>query len=359
MVAKQTLLKGKQLDKKTVVTSTLPRVKKKEQTAVIVTETGMPAGKAQKRKIFSTIWFWLALVLVIGLIMVGVMTALATTWVKSVKLPSSSQSLPTPTITSLKVGRTTSYAGLDITVLDAKYAESFADDTVHAGTDAVRLSLHVANHTKTQINIVYYEVANLLVPHMKPLAPTNVRLSVGPAPGHSEDGWIDFSVAGKLSLDTLTLQLGSISLGEALVKIPFSGSFNSSSYTGRSVSQTLLINYNFSGHSLNYHLTGVDMLFAYQGVQCKAGQQFYVLNFQVDNPEGADISPGFGFDYVRLVLNGADRAPIDTSLPYTFKANARSVGGHVVFAAPAHLKQIRVGFLSQNGSGEQDTTINL
>ena len=356
------LLKGKHLDKKAFTVSALLHVKEKEHTQSKGTTSaivGTPTEKARKRNVFATIWFWLALVLVIGIIMVGVMTSLANAWVKSVKLPSATQSLPTPPISTLTVGRTAPYAGLDITVVKAAYATSFADDTVHAGPAVVRLFLQVANHTNMQINVVYYEVAHLLIPHVKPLAPTNVFLSVGPAPGHDENGWLDFSVPGKLSLETLTLQLGSISLGESLVKIPLAGPFNASIYAAHTTQQRLVIAYNFSGHTLNYSLTSVNVLFAYQGMQCKAGQQLYVLNFLVDNPESGDISPGFGFDYVRLVVNGTDRAPIDNSLPYTFKANAKRVGGHVVFAAPAHLKQLTIGFLSQNGNGEQDTTINV
>lgn len=365
MIAIQRLLKGKHVDIKAFIPTTLLHQKEKERSRgkgdmrLLPVVGGVTAGKAQKRSVFATAWFWLALVLVVGIIMVGVMTSLATAWVKTVKLPSTTQSLPTPTITSLTVGRSAPYAGLDFTVVKAAYAESFADDTIHAGPAVVRLSLHVANHTKTQINIVYYEVARLLIAHMQPIAPSNVHLSVGPAAGHSQDGWLDFSVPGKLSLQMLTLQLGSISLGESLVKIPFTGHFDASSYADHTFVQTLLINYNFSGHSLNYHLTSLNTLFAYQGTQCKAGQQFYVLNFLVDNPEGGDISPGFGFDYIRLVLNGVDRAPIDNSLPYTFKANANGIGGHVVFAAPAHLHQLTIGFLSQNGNGEQDNTINV
>jgi hypothetical protein len=103
----------------------------------------------------------------------------------------------------------------------------------------------------------------------------------------------------------------------------------------------------------------VDIRFAYQGNQAKAGQQFYILNFTVDNQQGIDVSPGLGFDYVRMVINGVNRPPIDNSLPYTFKANARSVGGHTVYAAPAGLKTLTIGFLSQNGNGQENFDVSL
>ena len=101
------------------------------------------------------------------------------------------------------------------------------------------------------------------------------------------------------------------------------------------------------------------MRLAFHGSQCSAGQRFYILDFSVDNPVGSDISPGYGFDYVRLVLNGNDRAPLENTLPYTFKANAKSVKGYVVFAAPIGLKTFTLGLLSQNGSPEQNTSVAL
>lgn len=319
----------------------------------------IPALKRSKKRERQLV-IWFGLMLIIGLVLVGVVSSMAGAWVKNVKLPISGQvAAPTPRITVLKVQRTAPYAGLDMTILSVQYADYFTDDTVHAGAGVVRLNLHVVNATRQQINVVYYEIARLLAPGLAPIAPTNVHLSVGPAPGSSENGWLDFSVVKKVTLTTLTLELGSTTLNEALVKLPFTGPFNTSIYTNHSSKQTLLIAYNFFGHILNYHLTSVEERFSYQGVQCKAGQQFYVFNFLVDNPEGNDTSPGYGFDYIRLVLNGTDRPPVNNSLPSIFKASSTNTGGHVVFAAPAGLKSLTVGFLSQNGNGEQDYAINL
>ena len=142
-----------------------------------------------------------------------------------------------------------------------------------------------------------------------------------------------------------------------MVKIPFTGAFNPAQYANHTLPQTTTIAYNFSGHRLTYHLTSIETRFAYQGVPCRAGQQFYVLNFKVDNVESGDISPGFGFDYIRLVSPGNERAPIDNSLPYTFKAGAKSVSGYVVFSAPKGMKELTL--LSQNGTGELDTNVNV
>lgn len=323
---------------------------------------GTPATTAQKKGTFPLLWLWLSVIMIVGAVIVGVVSVTAGTWINHIQLPTTQNIAappPPPAITTFTVGRTAPYAGMAMTIVNAQYASYFVDDTIRSGEAVVRLNMHIANPTKDQVNVLYYDSTRLLIPKLSSLPPTNVHLSVGPKPGASENGWIDFSVPKNTNLTTLSLQLGSPILNELLVTIPFQGSFDPTRYADRTSPQTMTIAYHYYGHTLNYQLSSVDIRSSYQGIQCKAGQQFYVFNFLVDNPEGADISPGFGFDYVRLVLSGNDRPPIDNTLPYTFKAGATKSGGHVTFAAPAGLKTLTLGFLSQNGNGEQDFTVNL
>ncbi len=341
------------MDKKKAITPSLPRLE-------AIPRTPVERAELQKRSNIPRLWLWTALVLTVGIIIVSVVSLNAANWIKNVQIPGVGvQNTTLSPVTTLKVQRTAPYAGLDMTVVNAQYATSFSDDEIRSGHAVVRLNMQIANHTTGQINIVYYDIARLLAPNINPLAPTNVHLSVGPEPGTSETGWIDFSVPRDVQLSGLTLQLGSTSLNEALVNFPFVGPFNSTRYADSVSSHMATISYTFFTHVLTYHLTSIEMRYAYQGSQCKAGQQFYILNFRVNNPEGADVSPGYGFDYMRLLLNGNSRPPIDNSLPYTFKAGAKGVSGRVVFSAPSGLKALTIGFLSQNGTGEQDTNVML
>ncbi len=341
------------MDQKKTTTSSLTR------TAPRVAVPKKPEEPKRWRR--STLLLWTAILLIIGIILVSVVSLNAANWLKTVQFPGISNPSPTPIpITTLKVQRTAQYAGLDMTVVNAQYALAFADDDIHQGQATVRLNMNVANHSSDSINVVYYDIARLLVPNGNPLSPTNVHLSVGPKPGVSENGWLDFSLSNKsVQLKTLTLQLGSTSLNESLVKIPFTDTFNPAQYATTTSPQTTTINYNFFGHSLVYHLSSIERRYSYQGVQCKVGQQFYVLNFKVDNPEGDDITPGYGFDYIRLVFPNNERAPLYNTLPQTFKAGARGVRGSVVYAVPSGVKKLTLGFLSQNGNGEQDTDVNV
>src|SRR5207248_10831663 len=111
---------------------------------------------------------------------------------------------------------------------------------------------------------------------------------------------------------------------------------------------------------LTYHLSSVDVRYSYHGNQAKAGQQYYVLNFSVSNPNGVKVSPGYGFDYVRIIFNGGSpHPPIDNTLPYGFNAGAKGVNGRVVFVGPAGLGSITIDFLVQYGSGGSEYTVSL
>ena len=108
------------------------------------------------------------------------------------------------------------------------------------------------------------------------------------------------------------------------------------------------------------HLVGVDVRYAYKGTQVKAGQQYYVLNFRVDNPNADKVSPGLGFDYMRVSFNGGPiHPPVDNTLPYGFDAGAKGVSGRVVFIGPAGLKSLTLDFLVQYGSGGSNYVVTL
>ncbi len=343
------------MDQRKVTTSSLPRINAVSRPELL------KKLDDQTRSPFSKLWLWAAILLVIGSIIISVVSLNAATLLKNVHIPGVGAQTPTVVpVTTLQVQRTALYDDMNITVVNVQYTQYFSDDDIHSGQATVRLNIQVANRTTSQVNIVYYDIARLIGVSGAALSPTNVHLSVGPKPGKQENGWLDFSLPSKnIHLNTLALQLGSTTLNETLVTIPFTGAFNPTQYASHTSPRTTIISYNFFGHTLTYHLTSIETRFAYGGMQCKAGQQFYVLNFKVDNAEGADISPGFGFDYIRLVLPNNERAPIDNSLPYTFKAGAKGVSGHVVFSAPKGLKGFTIGFLSQNGNGEQDTGVSL
>jgi hypothetical protein len=260
------------------------------------------------------------------------------------------------------VQRSADYAGLEFTIENAQYATSFADDAIHPSPAILRLNMHVANRTPDQVSIVYYAVARLLGPGGSKYNPTNITLSPAHQPGESDAGWIDFAVPAGLPLQKLQLQLGSTLLGESLVTIPFTGPFDGSRYKDRSVAENLAISYYFPYNNpqlLTYQLTSVDIRNSYRGSQVKAGQQYYVLNFRVTNPNANKVSPGFGYDYVRLIYNGGPtHPPVDNTLPYGFDA-LKTVSGRVAFVGPAGQRAVTVDFLTQYTRAGNDYHVPL
>jgi hypothetical protein len=304
-------------------------------------------------------WFSLTLVIIVGLVISGVIALIINYLLKNTHFSPDMTNTAVPAVTTLNVQRTSLYAGLEISVKDAQSASSFADDTIPSSTGVVRLNMQIVNHTNNQIGVLYYEIARLLVPRLQPLAPTNVHLSAQLSSGKSDTGWIDFSVPGNIQLDTLTLQLGSANLDETMVTIPLRGNFDPTHFFNKASPQSLNVSYDFNGNLLTYHLKRVDVLYAYQGHQAQVGQQFYVLNFLVDNHNSIDVAPGFGYDYIRLVVQGYSQPPTDSTLPATFKRGAHAVSGQVVFAASAKMKTLTVGFRSQFGGLQQNYAVNL
>ena len=306
----------------------------------------------------TRLWPGLIILLVTGIILLSVVSVVTWNWLRNVPITLDANSVH-PQISTFHVGRIAPYADLNLTVVNAQYATSFSDDLIRSAPAIVRLNMQVTNKTGTPIALVYYDIARLLVPKQQPIAPTNVQLASTVVAGATVKGWIDFPVMASTQLTNLKLQLGSMELNETLVVVPFTGAFHPEQYANHLSQQSLTISYDFKGYTLVYHLMSVDVRYSYNGVQASKGQQFYVLNWSVDNANGADVSPGYGFDYIRLIVNGADRPPSYNTLPYTFKAGSKAIGGRVVYSAPIGMQVLSIGFLIQLYSGQNTYQTNL
>lgn len=311
----------------------------------------LPALRTKQSAVF---WPWLGGLLLVGLVIVGVVTYATWNWLNAVQIGINANQ-PAATLATLNVQRSSLYAGLGITLVNVQYASSFSDDVVHAGPTTVRMNMRIHNPTSGAVAIAYYDVARLLVPHQHSIAPANLTLTGSVAAGVTRAGWLDFPAGAGLDLKSLKLQMGNASTHEQLVTIPMSGAFTATQFNTHTYHPALTVNYYFKGwqvpgYYLIYHLTGVEVQYAYNGVQVNAGQQFYVLSLSVDNPNGADVHPGWGNDYLRLLL-GSLRTPIDATLPGDFKPGARYMTGHVTFVAPAGLRALTIVFLRQAVAG--------
>lgn len=303
----------------------------------------LQALKSKQRAVF---WPWLGALLLVGLVIVLVVTFTASNWLTS--LQHSADNGPASPTTTVNVQRSAVYNELNVTLLNIQYATSFSDDLIHLGPATVRVNVHVNNPTKDPLGIAYYDVARLLLPKQQVLAPANLNLPALVQGGVTQNGWIDFPVAKNTPLNTLSLQIGNATLSETLVTIPVSGPYTAGQYNDHLYNMNVNINYFFrvyqqAGHWLNYHLKSVGTSYSHQGIEARSGEQYYTLNFTIDNPNGLTVSPGFGYDYIRF----NNRTAQDNSLPHDFNANAHNVSGSVVFLAQANLHSFQLSFLHQ------------
>lgn len=311
----------------------------------------MPVLRTKQPAVF---WPWLGGLLLVGLVIVSVVTYATWNWLNAVQSGINANQ-PAATLATLNVQRSSLYAGLSITLVNVQSASSFSDDVVHAGPTIVRANVRIHNPTTGAVAIAYYDIARLLVPHQRPIAPANLNLAGTVAAGATHAGWLDFPGGAGVELNSLKLQMGNAAAHEQLVTIPVSGAFPATQFSAHTYHPSLTVNYYFKGwqvpgYYLIYHLTGVEVQYAYNGVQVSAGQQFYVLSLSVDNPNGVDVHPGWGNDYLRLRLDGL-RTPVDATLPGDFKPGARHITGHVTFVAPAGLRALTIVFLRQAVAG--------
>jgi hypothetical protein len=324
-------------------------------------EAGAPVmGTEARRRNKSLFWFWLCIILVILVLIIGIASSLISVWLRNVK-PEASQTLRPVPITTLSVQRTAPYAGLAITVINAQYALYFVDDTAHPVPATVRLNVQITSHNNSQSKVAYYDSMHLLIPgSASPVALSNTNLPTASIQsGAKVTGWLDFAVAKGTQLDMLTLQIGSAITSESLVGIPMKAPFDASRYADKTYAQSSTFSFNWNGHILLYHLTNIEVRYAYQGSQAKVGQQFYVFDFTVDNPTTIDAAPGNSLSYLRLTATSYNQPPIDSNLPGSFKAGTSNHTGYVVFAGPANMHTFMLDFLSPNSSTAQSFNVNI
>src|SRR5437868_3766443 len=103
---------------------------------------------------------FLLILLIVVLILAAIFIAVAPSGIHLPGLGSASQA----PITTVPVNSTVTYAGVDITVLNAQQSQNFIDDPHTSNDGMVRLNLQAQNKSSVQENWSYYNIAQLLVP---------------------------------------------------------------------------------------------------------------------------------------------------------------------------------------------------
>jgi hypothetical protein len=187
-----------------------------------------------------------------------------------------------PPITTVQINETVPYAGVDITILNAKQSQTFLDDSDSGTNGMVRLNLKESSTTSGG-NFFYGDVARLILPDKSSVAPVNEQHSFRPDAGVTRTNWLDFPVPMSTQISQLTFQLGKDT--EAQVAAPLTGRANLTQY------QTKTAQLNSSTHyaGLTWTVTSANIGLNDDGKQADKGMHYVTVTMKVDNPTSSDF----------------------------------------------------------------------
>ena len=241
----------------------------------------------------------------------------------------------TPTqapLTTTPINATFTYASVDITVLNAQQATSFANDPGTPAQGVVRLNLHAVQSDVSNANFTnapayaYGESFALLLPGGSKVAPVGHKDITGPDRKGDQTTWIDFPASPGIKVNQMTLQVGKDT--EEQIQVPLTGHADLSQYQSKQSAPNLRVPFG----SAFWTLKTVTFKLSDSGTQVDKGMRFLVLTLSLDNP-GTDNDSSYPPDYIRLQYGATtitlDQADIGNAAPGT-----TNVPGIVSFLVP-------------------------
>ena len=254
-----------------------------------------------------------------------------------------------PAIATMAVNATVTYAGVNIAILSAQQSQSFVDDPNTTTTGMVRLHLQEQNKTSTRVSWIYANVARLVLPGGKTVAPTLVQAGAGIAPGATQESTLDFAAPTSMKISQLSLRLGA--MNEAQMDIPLTGHADLRNYAPKTVNPNGQITY----LGLNWTLVSATSQLSIAGQQASKGMSYIIVTLKVDNTLSQEAIPGSAYDYIRLKSGSTIALPKSTTWPVLFEAGETGKTGTATFLAPQSSSAYTLILLPQGGT-EQATT---
>ncbi|MDQ2903701.1 MAG: hypothetical protein M3Y81_09130 [Chloroflexota bacterium] len=245
----------------------------------------------------------------------------------SLGIMSTSTVAPSAPVTTTLINSTVIYASVNITIVNAQQATSFADDHSTPAQGVVRLNLHAVQSDVNNVGTTYFTTSSayaypeafaLLLPGGKKVAMGSYKDLSGPPQKGNQTTWIDFPASTGLKVSQMTLHIGKDA--EEQIQVPLTGHADLSQYQSRQ--STLHLRVPFG--STFWTLKTVTLKLSDSGAQVTKGIRFLVLRFSVDDPStnGGNAYPP---DYMRLQYGGTiitleqvalgDVAPHTTNVP--------------------------------------------
>ena len=233
-----------------------------------------------------------------------------------------------PTITT-KIGSAITYAGNNITIVDVQQAQSFADDgSTSQSTGVARLDIKEQNTATQSADVVYGNIARLLLPDGSKVEPLNEQQSIFPDASVSRTNWLDFPVPTTVKPEQLTLVLGTPD--DAQMNVPLTSSADLTKYQPRTSNP----NKTFQYEGLNWTMTNATASWSSKAVQAKNGMVYVTVDFKIDGAPDKDVSEYFN-SYMRLKAGSTVSSPdSNTDFPTSFPAKSTGTMASVIFLVP-------------------------
>ncbi len=241
----------------------------------------------------------------------------------------------TPTqapLTTTPINTTVNYASVNITIINAQQATSFADDHDTPAQGVVRLNLHAVQSDAGNVYFAsapafaYPECFTLLLPGGNKVATQGYKDLSGPARKGDQTTWIDFPASTGLKVNQMILQIGKDT--EEQIQVPLTGHADLSQYQPKQSTPNLRVQFG----SMFWTLKTVTLKLSDSGTQVDKGMRFLVLTFSLDNP-GTEGLNAFPPDYIRLQYGGTTMA-LEQAVIGDAAAGTTNTQGLVSFLVP-------------------------
>lgn len=258
-----------------------------------------------------------------------------------------------PAITTTPINATVTYAGVALTVQRVQQAQHFTDDPNTDTGGMVRLSIQGKNMGTAPVNLVYTNIARLVLPGGKIVVPTYVKSNVSLAPGETQTSIVDFAVPSNTNVGQLALQVGAVA--EAQIDIPLTGKADLAAYAPK----TTPINKKFEYQGLDWTIASANSQLSLDTQQASKGMRYVTVTFAIDNTLAQTAIPGSPYDYMRLQVGNTSLVPVTSTLPTSFEAGAKGKTGTVTFLAPQNAATLTLVLLPQNGFNQRTANIQF
>ncbi|HET9999704.1 MAG TPA: zinc-ribbon domain-containing protein [Ktedonobacteraceae bacterium] len=275
----------------------------------------------------------LLLILVLGAAGYFALHALTSRGGNTARTGATSGTTPTQAaLTTTPINTIVNYASVNITILNAQQATSFADDTGTLAQGVVRLNLHAVQSDVTSMDFTsaptyaYGESFALLLPGGNKMAIGGYKDISGPARQGDQTTWIDFSASTSLKVNQMILLIGRDT--EEQLQVPLTGHADVSQYQPKQSAPNLRVPFG----SMFWTLKTVTFKLSDSGTQVDKGKRFLVLTFSLDNP-GTEGYNAFPPDFMRLQYGGTTIA-LEQAAIGDAAAGTTNVLGLVSFLVP-------------------------